>query len=179
LTPRPTPTTSRVQVILHAVETSLTGNVQTTGGPATTFDQFGPDNYPGTTSVTSVGSGLTSVTLSPTSVDPTFFVTPVSSASFNTSLVDPFLQVDPSAQFDALPNNGGFVTPHIGVINGSSGPDWQLQADGNMSFTAIPEPDNLALIVLVGLVLWAGASSRTARGLLTARQSDISGDSRS
>jgi hypothetical protein len=85
-------------------------------------------------SVTGTGSALTKVDLTGTNgVDPAFFVTPVSDASFNTDTISPFLQVDPSVLFAAIP--GGLPTnsvPAIGAVNGASGTDWQLQADGNI-----------------------------------------------
>jgi hypothetical protein len=137
--------------ILHGVTTSALANpAKTANPPPQTYDQFGANNYPGITTVTSLGSELTGVDLSNggNGVDPTFFVTPVSDASFNTSMIAPFLEVDPSLQFAFNPNGGALIASAIGPVNGASGPDWQFQSDGNMTFTPVPEPASMGLIAI-------------------------------
>jgi len=143
--------------ILNGVTSQAVGNLTKTADPAQTFDQFGANNYPGLTSVTSTGSELTKVSLLPAPPfggNPAFFLTAMSDASFNTSMITPFLQVDPSALFAGLPGGGApAIVPLLGTINGQSGPDWQLQADANMSFTPIPEPASSALLALTSAAL--------------------------
>jgi len=103
----------------------------------------------GITSVSGSGSALISAAV--TDFDPAFFKTAVSQLSFNSSLVTPFKQVSPSAMFT---NQAGGGPPNVkanpGLINGLTGPDFQFQADADVSFTplVIPEP---ASIILAGL----------------------------
>lgn len=125
------------------------------------FDQFHTNDYPGVSTV--VGSGSVQLALTVTSFDPAYFKTPVSTAFFNSSLVAPFAESDPSRLF-------GSIAPSIGAVNGLSGPDFQLQADGNLAFTpsaggrsgggggSIPEPAGilqagLGLLAVMAMVL--------------------------
>jgi hypothetical protein len=136
--------------ILGGVTSSTVGNVANTTDPAQALDQFGANNYPTKTSVVATGSEITNI--NQLAVNSSFFTTPVSAAAFNTSLIDAFLQVDPSGLFTSNPNGiAPSLVPNIGAINGQSGPDWQLQADGNMTFTPVPEPAALGLLATCAL----------------------------
>jgi len=125
------------------------------------FDQFGANNYPGITSV--VGSGSALVGAGIASFNSAFFNTPVFAASFNTSNITPFLQTDPSAMFAGLP--GGVppaIVPMLGVVNGVVGPDFQFQADANMSFSTVPEPTSITLLA-IGLFGTLGRAALRSR----------------
>jgi hypothetical protein len=131
----------------------LTGNATSTGFPATLgpLDNFGPDNYPGITSVTS--SGAAQITLQVDTVNPGYFpdllVGGFITTSFtNSSNITPFNQTNPSAQFTSNGVTNGGTPNNIGAVNGISGPNFQFQADANSSFSrvAIPEPATLALL---------------------------------
>jgi hypothetical protein len=123
------------------------------------FDQYASTNhYPGINTVS--GSGAAMISADVTYYNPNFFQTPISEVSFNTSLATPFGQANPSAMFTNLPGSGNpTVTANIGAINGASGPDFQFQADSNISFTAIPEPSSIILIGMglvgvLGVLAW-------------------------
>jgi len=81
----------------------------------------------------------------------------VSQLSFNTSLTTPFKQQSPSAMFTDQAGGGPpNVMAKTGSINGVTGPDFQFQADPNLSFViaAIPEPPGFVLASLgFGVVL--------------------------
>jgi PEP-CTERM motif len=119
------------------------------GGTLPSFDQFS-NHYPGITSVGGSGSSLLSANI--TYENPAFVGTRISSIQFNSSLVTPFDEVSPSALFVGGPGTSApSVTANIGTINGVSGPDFQFQADANLSFTAagaIPEPSSVILASL-------------------------------
>jgi hypothetical protein len=119
------------------------------GGTLPSFDQFS-NHYPGITSVGGSGSSLLSAKI--TYENPEFVRTPISSIMFNSSLVTPFDEVSPSALFVGGPGTSApSVVANIGTINGLSGPDFQFQADANLSFTpaaAIPEPSSVILASL-------------------------------
>jgi len=121
------------------------------------FDQFGGNNYGAQTTVTGFGQTLTNFLV--TSQNSAFFPTTLTSINFNTSNNVPFNQQDPSGLFTSTP--GTTFAPNRGAINGSSGPDFQFQSDGNASFTAVPEPASLAMTAL-GLA-GIGAGSVAAR----------------
>ena len=114
------------------------------------FDQFGSTNhYPGINSVS--GSGSAMIGADVTYFNPNFFSTPIGQITFDTSLVTPFGQATPSAMFTNFPGGGDpNVTANVGAINGVIGPDFQFQADPNVSFQVIPEPSS---IILVGMGL--------------------------
>jgi hypothetical protein len=141
-----------------------------TTGSVTSFDQFITNNYPGISSIT--GSGATLLGIRVTSINPAFVDSPVTEISFNTSLVAPFQQQNPSALFMNVHGNGPpTVVPDIGTINGQSGPDFQLQADANFSFSTIPEPSGLVLGtigIMTVLVSWINFL-KCKRKSLTAR----------
>jgi hypothetical protein len=128
----------------------------TTGKPIISqFDQFTHNDYPGISTMT--GSGAALILSRVAFADPAFFKTPLSEVSFNTSLVTPFRQVDPSRLFVGSPGVGApNVVPNIGTINGVNGPDFQFQADANLSFiaTSIPEPAGIiqASLGLLGIL---------------------------
>jgi hypothetical protein len=151
------------QVILDGSPTIKpvdTANFQVNGtgnGPATdTFDKNGPNNYPGTTTV--VGNGSMVLDFKVNAVDPNFFISTPSQIEFhlNSSLVLPFDTVDPSGKFRNRDSAvsvgatvpGALVTPNIGTVNGSGGPDTQFQADANSSIVIVPEPSIFALVSL-------------------------------
>jgi hypothetical protein len=125
------------------------------------FDQFGPTNhYPGLNTVSGSGSAMISADV--TYFNPNFFGTPVGQISFNTSLVTAFNQVTPSSMFTSLPGGGDpNVTANLGAVNGATGPDFQFQADPNISFVvaAIPEPASIVmigtgLVGVLGVLAW-------------------------
>ena len=106
------------------------------------LNQFDTANNPGELTVTGAGSALNSADA--TSIDPAFFVTPVTQLAFNTSTTVPFETTDPSSLFVSQP--GGVpptLVPNRGAINGVSGPDFQFQADANNSFTAAAPAINI------------------------------------
>ena len=129
-----------------AVESSVTAtNFDPTGVP---LDGSGGNDYPGITTITTNGSAK--VTVKVNTVNAAYFpdlpvATSIVLALTNSSLITPFNQVNPSANFSS---NGILDAdlPHgIGAQNGITGPNFQFQADGNSAFL-IPEPGSLALI---------------------------------
>jgi len=149
------------------------GSFATTPGAIDAFDKFGTNNYPAISSV--VGSGGTSLSFQVTSFASNYFITPISNFAlqFNTSNVVPFNQADPSAAFYTLPDTGGALgaagrpvvgpgtAPNllaaIGSVNGTSGPDFQFQADANSSFNLVPEPSSILMALTgFGFVFVAG-----------------------
>jgi len=140
--------------ILTGYVSSLTSSNFTNSGTTDTFDKFGVDNYPGVTTV--VGSGATDITVTITGASAAYFpglsVGALTFSFFNTSQVDPFAQVNPSAAFSRTGTVSGDQVANRGLINGfggaSGGTDFQFQADANQSFLAVPEPGSLALVGL-------------------------------
>jgi hypothetical protein len=122
----------------------------------TLLDSDGGDDRGG--QLTLQGSGGSKISANVFFVDPNFFKTGLAQIStrFNTSLIVPFSEVEPSKTFF----NG--YTPTLGAVNGVSGPDFQFQADANESFTLSPEPSTMGL-ALAGLGLASLGSLRKLR----------------
>jgi len=147
-----TPSTLSASVGIYSLANNSTGNAP--------FDQYLANHYPGVTTVSGSGSSLFLADV--TYLNPAFFLTPLSQIAFNSSIVTPFQQVSPSALFAGLPGGAApNVTPHIGAINGVTGPDFQFQADANLSFlvSSVPEPASiiqasLGLLGLLSLAAW-------------------------
>jgi len=151
-----TPSSTAPSVGVYSLSTDSSGNPVTKP-----LDEFVTDHYPGISTVAGSGSAL--LTANVTYLDSAFFKTPISTLTFNSSLVTPFDQVNPSALFAGLPGGAApNITPQIGTVNGSNGTDFQFQADANFSFTAsaVPEPASiiqasLGLLGVLGLAAWA------------------------
>lgn len=135
--------------------TEYTNAVTAGGGPIVeSYDQFGADNYPQTLSL--LGAGGMTYEGNVSSTNAAFFVSAINALSFNTSLITPFKETDPSQLFAGVAGGAPpTIVPAIGAVNGANGPDFQFQSDANMTFTGIPEPlgASLALVSLSGLML--------------------------
>jgi hypothetical protein len=148
-----------------------TSNFQVTNTSGTALDQSpNGDQWGGQQTVT--GGGLSDITLVVDSVNSGYFpsLNPSSTITisfFNSSQVDPFRQVDPSQCFNTDGSDcgaGGGITAlgTLGAVNGTSGPNFIFQADGNQAFT-VPEPASLALIGLgLSFMGFFGKSRRRA-----------------
>lgn len=139
-------------------ENGFVSNFANTGETAL-FDGNGADNYNGFQSVIGAGASklIADISFQDDGYFPTFNINDLlvnlKNTNFNTSQVTPFDQVDPSRAFINLTGTqSAQITPNLGSVNGAagSGPDFQLQADANNSFTTsakpVPEPATVALL---------------------------------
>jgi len=139
------------------------GSFRNVVGAPVTFDQFGANNYGITTTV--VGNGVSTIDFSVNSALAGYFPNGVPSIiglEFITSSSTPFNAVNPSARFTTLV--GGVPTlfsPSIGAINGTSGPDFQFQADAFV--TPVPEPTSVCLMGLGVIGVLAYSRKRLGR----------------
>jgi len=130
------------------------------------LDQFGPNDWGNVQTLSRVGSLVFSSLVDSSSVDANFFPEPklIRSIELNTTNTTPFNTTDPSHLFTS--RSGSTFAPNIGTINGMAGmggTDILIQADGNLSVSAVPEPSSVVLIGLgLGglLLVWR---RRTAR----------------
>lgn len=101
-------------------------------------------------SVRGTGSALLSAGVGYT--NPNFFKNDVKviSTEFNTNLKLNFAEVAAANFFEFYA--GGYVPNNFGSLNGLTSPDFQFQADANMSFVLAPEPGTVAS-ALAGLAM--------------------------
>ena len=117
------------------------------------LDQAGGNDWPGVTTLASVGSADILATIS--FVNSLYFpdLKIGYKVGINSSLVTPYKQVDPSRRVSSGLVTDDTVT-NVGTVNGFTGSNFLFQSDANNSFDA-PEPGALALggIALAGLAL--------------------------
>jgi len=119
---------------------------RTTGVAMTTqFDKFGADNFSALQTVIRTGSLVVTSQIDYLNEDYFRSVLPTKWITFNTTLTSPYNTTNPSKQFLGY-------DPSLGSVNGRTGPDYVVQADGNLF--AVPEPSSMILtgIGVVGLL---------------------------
>jgi hypothetical protein len=129
---------------------------RTTGTAMTTsFDNFGANDYLGMQSLIRTGSLV--VTSQIDFLDDDYFRSPSSvlkTINFNTTLVSPYNETNPSQQF--LGHH-----PSIGSVDGRTGPDFEMQSDANLA--VVPEPSSMVLAGLGAAGLLLASSRRRAK----------------
>lgn len=161
---------SGTRILLGTVTQVVSGSFTISSITPVLLDQFGVDNLGGQQSVTGGGASDINISATLANVNIAYFTdlfagSNIALSFFNTSLILPYQQVQPSnclLDGDAAGTNngcgnGGFAR-NLGVLNGglqNTGidQDFQFQADANQSFTRqVPEPSGIAL---AGLALFA------------------------
>jgi len=137
------------------IQSSAAGNFTNSGnnGP---LDQHGANDWPGTTTVAGFGGSV--INFFTNSANSSYFISALPTffgLNFSSTQNLPFTTVDPSKFFfDGTASN-------VGSINGLSGPDLLIQADGNIN--VVPEPSSLCLTALGVAGVIAFARTKRAR----------------
>lgn len=130
------------------------------GKPTVPLNPLTPGNYSGV--FTDQGTGSTTLNTSRLTQDTGFFVTPgLILSQFSSNLVNPFADIGASLRFNdptAALGSSPTVTPIVGSINGSSGPDFLFEVSGATQNFAVPEPASLSMALtglgIVPLAVW-------------------------
>jgi hypothetical protein len=151
--------------ILAATPSGGSGNFSLDSANISPFDSFDPSAsppgaaYAGVTSVS--GSGGSIINGVVTSSDPNFFKSPIISIRLDAFNNIPFTSTTPSQFFNSFANTPTILANH-GAVNGVTGPDIQFQSRSAGSFTVVPEPASITLLIL-GLGALVGWRQRAAR----------------
>lgn len=145
--------------ILAATPSGGSGNFSLDSATISPFDSFDPPAsppgaaYAGVTSVS--GSGGSIINGVVTSADPNFFKSPTISIRLDAFNNIPFTSTTPSQFFNSFANTPTILANH-GAVNGVTGPDIQFQSRSAASFTVVPEPASVTLLIvgLGALVAW-------------------------